>query len=169
MERAEVVVVGLPHRTLGAVLTVVLDRLEDHGPTRAAARERLDGAQRPRLWLLVDTLPAELQFVRSVPLGGAWALDGLWRQLGIDRVIERLLAERRLDPRAERLLFAMVDPSLDHLCPSWRHNIIRISGQAADFSDAIARVRISLHQIRGTLAKNNRVPFLATLDGVYLG
>jgi acyl-CoA synthetase (AMP-forming)/AMP-acid ligase II len=53
----EVVVLGFPHPTLGAVLAVVLDRLEDHGPTRAAARERLDGAQRPRLWFLVDTLP----------------------------------------------------------------------------------------------------------------
>ena len=57
---------------------------------------------------LIATAPADLQFVRSVPLGGAWALDGVWRQLGIDRAIERLLAERRLDPRAERLLFAMV-------------------------------------------------------------
>ncbi len=57
---------------------------------------------------VVATAPADLEFVRSVPLGGAWALDGLWRQLGIDAAIERLLAERRLDPRAERLLFAMV-------------------------------------------------------------
>jgi hypothetical protein len=46
--------------------------------------------------------------VRSVALGGAWALDGLWRQLAIDTAIERLLAARRLDVRAERLLFAMV-------------------------------------------------------------
>lgn len=56
---------------------------------------------------LIATAPADLEFVRSLPLGGAWALDGLWRQLGIDRTIERLLVERRLDPRAERLLFAM--------------------------------------------------------------
>jgi len=68
-----------------------------------------------------------------------------------------------------RLLFAMIDPSLDQMSPPWRHNIKRISGQTADFSEAIARVRISLHQIRATLAKSNRVPFLATLDGVYLG
>jgi hypothetical protein len=57
---------------------------------------------------LIATAPAELEFVRSVPLGGAWALDGLWRRLGIDRAIERLLAARRLDERAERLVFAMV-------------------------------------------------------------
>jgi long-chain acyl-CoA synthetase len=53
----EVVVLGVPHPTLGAVLTVVLTRLEDHGPTRAVARERLDGAHRPRLWFHVDALP----------------------------------------------------------------------------------------------------------------
>src|SRR5215207_6556828 len=57
---------------------------------------------------LIATASAELEFVRSVPLGGAWALDGLWRQLGIDCAIERLLGARRLDVRAERLLFAMV-------------------------------------------------------------
>ncbi len=33
---------------------------------------------------LIATAPEDLQFVRSVPLGGAWALDGLWRRLGID-------------------------------------------------------------------------------------
>src|SRR5215218_7352525 len=57
---------------------------------------------------LIATAPAELEFVRSVPVGGAWALAGLWRRLGIDSAIERLLAARRLDPRAERLVFAMV-------------------------------------------------------------
>lgn len=29
----------------------------------------------------------ELSFVGSAPLGGAWALDGLWRQLGIDATL----------------------------------------------------------------------------------
>lgn len=49
-----------------------------------------------------------LRFVESRPIGGAWALEGIWRALGIDRTLERLLAGRRLDPRAERVLFAMV-------------------------------------------------------------
>ena len=49
-----------------------------------------------------------LRFVESRPIGGAWALDGLWRALAIDRTLERLLDGRRLDPRAERVLFAMV-------------------------------------------------------------
>jgi hypothetical protein len=50
----------------------------------------------------------ELSFVGSAPLGGAWALDGLWRQLGIDGTLRGLLADRRIDARAERLVLAMV-------------------------------------------------------------
>jgi hypothetical protein len=50
----------------------------------------------------------ELQFLDSRPLGGAWLLDQLWRRLGLDQILARLLRGRRLDPRAERALFAMV-------------------------------------------------------------
>ena len=86
---------------------------------------------------LIATAPAELEFVGSVPLGGAWALDGLWRQLGIDAAIERLLAARRLDPRAERLLFAMVAnralaPFSKLACCEWLAADVAIPGLAAD-------------------------------------
>ena len=50
----------------------------------------------------------ELRFVESRPIGGAWALDGLWRVLGVDRTLSGLLEGRRLDARAERVIFAMV-------------------------------------------------------------
>ena len=30
-------------------------------------------------------------------MGGAWALDGLWRELKIDRTLMQLLGGRRLD------------------------------------------------------------------------
>lgn len=53
----EVVVVGVPHGTLGAVLAVVLTRAEDHAVLRATARDRLHGARRPRLWFHVEALP----------------------------------------------------------------------------------------------------------------
>jgi hypothetical protein len=49
-----------------------------------------------------------LRFVESRPMGGAWALDGLWRELAVDRTLARLLEGRRLDSRAERVIFAMV-------------------------------------------------------------
>jgi hypothetical protein len=86
---------------------------------------------------LIATAPAELDFVRSAPLGGAWALDGLWRQLGIDAVIERLLAARRLDVRAERLLFAMVAnralaPFSKLACCEWLAADVAIPGLTAD-------------------------------------
>jgi hypothetical protein len=49
-----------------------------------------------------------LRPVASRPLGGGWLLDGLWRQLGIDKIITGLLKGRRLDPSAERVLFMLV-------------------------------------------------------------
>ena len=86
---------------------------------------------------LIATAPAELEFVRSVPLGGAWALDGLWRQLGIDAAIERLLAARRLDVRAERLLFALVAnralaPFSKLACCEWLAGDVAIPGLGAE-------------------------------------
>jgi DDE family transposase len=86
---------------------------------------------------LIATAPAELEYVRSVPLGGAWALDGLWRRLGIGAAVERLLAARKLDPRAERLLFAMVAnralaPFSKLACCEWLAADVAIPGLAAD-------------------------------------
>jgi hypothetical protein len=37
-----------------------------------------------------------LSFTESRPLGGAFALDGLWRRLGIDTAIHQLFAKRRI-------------------------------------------------------------------------
>ena len=86
---------------------------------------------------LMATAPEDLAFVRSVPFGGAWVLDGLWRRLGIDRAVERLLAERRLDVRAERLLFALVAnralaASSKLACCEWLAGDVAIPGLAAD-------------------------------------
>lgn len=50
----------------------------------------------------------ELRFLESRPMGGVWVLDALWRVLAIDRTLLRLLDGRRLDARAERVIFAMV-------------------------------------------------------------
>src|SRR6266498_5364057 len=67
-------------------------RLPVPGPRPDAGRHRRGG----------------LAFVESRPLGGVWALDGLWRRLGIDQTMRRLLTGRRLDASAERVLFALV-------------------------------------------------------------
>ncbi len=49
-----------------------------------------------------------LRPVASRPVGGGWLLDGVWRQLQIDRTLTQLLKGRRLDPSAERVLFMLV-------------------------------------------------------------
>src|SRR5437867_13323072 len=42
-----------------------------------------------------------LSFVEARPLGGTWALGGLWRRLGIDQTMRRVLTGRRVEPLAE--------------------------------------------------------------------
>ena len=49
-----------------------------------------------------------LEFCSSRALGATWALDGLWRSLGLDGLLSRLLAGTRRDARTERVLFALV-------------------------------------------------------------
>lgn len=49
-----------------------------------------------------------LEFVSSRALGATWALDGLWHSLGLDGLLQRLLAGTRRDARTERVLFALV-------------------------------------------------------------
>ncbi|HEX3780259.1 MAG TPA: hypothetical protein VHX38_11370 [Pseudonocardiaceae bacterium] len=51
---------------------------------------------------------ADLAFTESRPLGGSFVLDGLWRRLGIDAAMRRMLAGTRMDERVERILFALV-------------------------------------------------------------
>ena len=65
-----------------------------------------------------------LRFIESRPMGGAWALDGLWQELAIDRTLQGLLRGRRLDGRAERVIFAMVanralEPLSKLACSKW--------------------------------------------------
>jgi hypothetical protein len=47
-------------------------------------------------------------FTSSRPVGGTLVLDALWRRLGIDTVMSRLLTGRKRDPRTERVLSALV-------------------------------------------------------------
>jgi hypothetical protein len=50
----------------------------------------------------------ELAFVSARPLGATWALDGVWRSLGLDVLLARLLAGTRRDARTERVIFGLV-------------------------------------------------------------
>ena len=49
-----------------------------------------------------------LSIVASRPMGVAWLLDGLWRQLGVDTALAKVLGGRRFTTDVERVLFALV-------------------------------------------------------------
>ena len=51
---------------------------------------------------------SDLVFKESRPLGGAWALQQLWSEIGIDGVIKKNLRKRSFTAPIERAIFAMV-------------------------------------------------------------
>jgi hypothetical protein len=57
---------------------------------------------------LLASATSELRFLGSRPLGGAYALDQLWKRLRVDEAIHVAAGGRRLDPGVERVLFALV-------------------------------------------------------------
>src|SRR6266536_3443508 len=50
----------------------------------------------------------ELVVQSSQALGGVWLLDALWRRLGVEEALSRVLGGRRFTADVERVLFAMV-------------------------------------------------------------
>lgn len=52
--------------------------------------------------------PSPFEFLGSRQLGGTWLLDGLWKRLHIDQVLQKNLRQRGYKTPIERLLFAMV-------------------------------------------------------------
>ena len=52
--------------------------------------------------------PEGTSFLRSVPMGGAWLLDHLWRRLGVAEAIVRVARGRRVTAAVERLIFCLV-------------------------------------------------------------
>jgi hypothetical protein len=101
----------------------------------------------------------ELSFVSSRQLGGTWVWDGLWRQLGIDERITKLLAGRRCDPaRVERVLFALVanralDPRSKLAATRWVGELAHIPGLAEVDEDTCYRLMDLLLEIEDDLAE----------------
>jgi hypothetical protein len=107
---------------------------------------------------LAATAGEGLAFVESRPLGGTWALDGLWHRLGIDTTMRRLLTGRRLDPSAERVLFALVAnralaPSSKLAAAGWVSEDVAIDGLAATTDDACYRAMDWLLEIHAVLER----------------
>ena len=99
-----------------------------------------------------------LEFAESRPLGGTHVLDALWERLGIGPALRGLLTGRRLDPGAERVLFALVAnralaPSSKLAAARWVSEDVLITGLPETSDDACYRAMDWLLQIRGQLER----------------
>jgi hypothetical protein len=66
------------------------------------------------------------------------------------------------------VLFASVDESMDHLPPNIRSSVEKLSRQLASLGDAVSDVRMSMLQLRTTLARADGHPYLVALNGLRL-
>ena len=99
-----------------------------------------------------------LLFVESRAMGAAFVLDGLWRRLGIDKTLAKGLKGRKLDARAERVLFALVanraiDPSSKLAATTWVRERVAIDGLEDLDTDACCRAMDWLLEIEPDLAE----------------
>jgi hypothetical protein len=101
----------------------------------------------------------ELAFVSSRQLGGTWVLDGLWRRLGIEERITKLLAGRRCDPaQMERVLFGLVanralDPCSKPAATRWVGELAHVPGLQMMDDDSAYRAMDLLLEIEDELAE----------------
>ena len=99
-----------------------------------------------------------LEFAESRPLGGTHVLDALWERLSIGPAMRDLLTGRRLDPSAERVLFALtanraLAPSSKLAAARWASEDVLITGLPATTDDACYRAMDWLLEISGALEK----------------
>jgi len=101
----------------------------------------------------------ELSFVAARRFGGVFALDGLWRQLGVDELVRSLLRGRRCDPAAvERVLFALVahralDPGSKLAATRWVGEVAAVPGLEVLAEDAAYRAMDLLLEMEDELGR----------------
>ena len=61
--------------------------------------------------------------------------------------------------------FAELDPSLGHLPTELRRSIQQTCGKLASLGDVMADVKMTIAQVRATMAQVEKVPYLAAYDG----
>ena len=98
------------------------------------------------------TAGSDLSFICSRPLGGTDVLDGLWRRLGIDTAMTRLLAKRRISSPFERVLFGLVAnralaPSSKLAAADWITHDVHIDGLPETSDDVCYRAMDWLHDV----------------------
>jgi hypothetical protein len=74
------------------------------------------------------------------------------------------VCDSRRQPCCE-LLFASVSQELDHFPIELRDGVTVSAGRVATLNDDIREVRRTLLQLRATLARADRMPYLAALNG----
>ena len=99
-----------------------------------------------------------LSFVGSRPMGAAYVLDGLWRRLGIDKALAKLLKATKRSVEVERVLFALVanraiDPSSKLAATSWVAERVHVDGLESFDSDAAYRAMDWLVEVESELAE----------------
>jgi hypothetical protein len=111
---------------------------------------------------LVATAASGLEFVSSVPFGGTYVLDHLWRRLKIDQIVARAGQPKRGRPRdvttTERVLFALVAnralaPSSKLAAADWITNDTHIDGLTEIGEQSCYRAMDWLHEVTDDLAK----------------
>jgi len=107
---------------------------------------------------LAAAAPAGLSFVESRPLGGAWLLDGLWRQLGIDKILAGLVGARHREVDVERVLFALVanralKPCSKLAAAEWVCGDVHLPGVAFVTDDACYRAMDDLIGVEAKLTR----------------
>src|SRR5579859_2844148 len=100
----------------------------------------------------------DLEFVESRAFGGAYVLDQVWQRLGLHTALTRLLRGRRLEARAERVLFAMVanralEPLSKLACTTWVEGRVAIPGLSELDEDSCYRAMDWLLQVEAPLAE----------------
>ncbi len=105
------------------------------------------------------TTPADMTLTDSRPIGGAYALDGLWRRLGVDTAIRAALADKRVDAaRVERILFALtanraLKPSSKLAATDWIAHDVHIDGLTDVVDEACYRAMDALLAVEAVVAR----------------
>jgi hypothetical protein len=111
---------------------------------------------------LASTAAGDLEFVSSVPFGGTYVLDHLWRRLKIDRIVGQVgqpkRGRRRDMTSTERVLFSLVAnralaPSSKLAAADWVTHDVHVDGLPACDDDACYRAMDWLHEVTNDLEK----------------
>jgi hypothetical protein len=100
----------------------------------------------------------DLSIAGSRPIGGTHVLDALWRRLRIDAAVREHLTGRKIDPRVERVLFALVAnralaPSSKLAATDWISNDVHIDALDAIDEQSCYRAMDYLLTIEPSLAE----------------